>query len=257
MKRLNGKVAWVTGGASGIGLATALLFAQEGAQVVVTDIDQKAGSAARGRFAESGLAADFQLQDVTDEGAWNDLGDYILRKYGKLDVLVNNAGIALMGSVEEANLDQWRRTMAVNLDGVFLGTQTAIRLMRTTGGSIVNVSSVEGIIGEPMVAAYNASKGGVRIFTKSAALHCADKGYPIRINSIHPGFVGTPMVAGALATLEKDVAAAFGASVLSRIPLGRFATPEEIARPILFLASDESTYMLGAELVVDGGMTAR
>jgi NAD(P)-dependent dehydrogenase (short-subunit alcohol dehydrogenase family) len=108
-----------------------------------------------------------------------------------------------------------------------------------------------------MIAAYNASKGGVRIFTKSAALHCADKGYPIRINSIHPGFVGTPMVTGAMATLDKDVAAAFGASVLGRIPVGRFATPEEIAKPILFLASDDSSYMLGSELVVDGGMTAR
>lgn len=257
MKRLSGKVAWVTGGASGIGLATALLFAQEGARVVVGDLDQKAGSAAKEKFVELGLEVDFQIQDVANEAAWEEIGGYICRQYGRLDVLVNNAGIALMGSVEEATLDQWRRTMAVNLDGVFLGTQAAIRLMRDAGGSIVNVSSVEGIIGEPMIAAYNASKGGVRIFTKSAALHCADKGYPIRINSIHPGFVGTPMVTGAMATLDKDVAAAFGASVLGRIPVGRFATPEEIAKPILFLASDDSSYMLGSELVVDGGMTAR
>lgn len=169
MKRLNGKVAWVTGGASGIGLATTLLFAQEGARVVLADLDQKAGSAAEEKFKELGLEVDFQIQDVTDEGAWKEIGSYISRQYGKLDVLVNNAGIALMGSVEEATLDQWRRTMAVNLDGVFLGTQTAIRLMRIDGGSIVNVSSVEGIIGEPTIAAYNASKGGVRNCSRASS----------------------------------------------------------------------------------------
>ena len=257
MKRLDGKIAWVTGGASGIGLATVTLFAREGARVILSDIDRVAGMAAAEKLKGLGLDVDFRFQDVTDAVAWTEIADDIARQYGGIDILVNNAGIALVGSVEEATLEEWRRTMAVNLDGVFLGTQAAIRLMRERGGSIVNVSSIEGIVGEPMVAAYNASKGGVRIFTKSAALHCADQGYPIRINSIHPGFVATPMVSGAMATLPQEVAAAFGASVLSRIPQGRFATPEEIARPILFLASDDSSYMLGAELVVDGGMTAR
>lgn len=257
MRRLDGKVAWVTGGASGIGLATVMLFAREGARVILTDVDRAAGVAVVERCKSLGLDVDFKYQDVAEECDWNGIADYVLQKYGGLHVLINNAGIGVIGSVEEESLEKWRRTMAVNLDGVFLGTQTAIRLMRESGGSIINVSSIEGIVGEPMLAAYNASKGGVRIFTKSAALHCADHGYPIRINSIHPGFVATPMVSGAMASLDETVAAAFGASVLNRIPMGRFANSEEIAYPILFLASDESSYMLGAELVIDGGMTAR
>lgn len=257
MRRLDGKVAWVTGGASGIGLATVMLFAREGARVILTDVDRAAGEVAVERCESLGLEVDFKYQDVAEERDWNGIANHVLQEYGGLHVLVNNAGIGVIGSVEEESLEKWRRTMAVNLDGVFLGTQTAIRLMRESGGSIINVSSIEGIVGEPMLAAYNASKGGVRIFTKSAALHCADHGYPIRINSIHPGFVATPMVSGAMASLDETVAAVFGASVLNRIPMGRFANSEEIAYPILFLASDESSYMLGAELVIDGGMTAR
>ena len=167
------------------------------------------------------------------------------------------AGIAIVGNAEDTSLDDWRRTQSINLDGVFLGTRAAIGAMKAHGGAIVNVSSIEGIIGEPIVAAYNASKGGVRIFTKSAALHCAAQGYPIRINSIHPGFVATPMVAGAVEFLGPQAGPAFQQEVLSRIPMKRLALPEEIAAGICFLASDDASYMTGSELVVDGGYTAR
>lgn len=257
MSRLNGKVALVTGGASGIGLATVEALACEGAKVICTDINVEQGKRVADECRSRNLFVDFYYHDVSNEAGWIELSEHIRAQHGSLDILVNNAGIALIGSVEDATLDSWRRTMQINLDGVFLGTKMAIGLMKDKGGSIINVSSVEGIIGEPLVAAYNASKGGVRIFTKSAALHCADLGYPIRINSIHPGFVSTPMVSGAIATLDESAAKAFALSVLSRIPAKRFATPEEIAKPILFLASDDSSYMQGAELVVDGGMTAR
>jgi NAD(P)-dependent dehydrogenase (short-subunit alcohol dehydrogenase family) len=257
MARLKDKVALVTGGASGIGLATVDLFAREGATVLFSDVNRELAAAAVDSLAAKGLRTEFMYQDVSDADGWRRIADDIARRYGRLNVLVNNAGIALIGTVEEASIDDWRRTMAINLDGVFLGTQAAIALMKDGGGSIVNVSSIEGIVGEPVVAAYNASKGGVRIFTKSAALHCADRGYPIRVNSIHPGFVATPMVSGAVATMGEQAGAAFRDDVLRRIPVSRFATPEEIAYPILFLASDESRYMTGAELVVDGGMTAR
>ncbi len=257
MQRLKNQVVLVTGGASGIGFATVKLFAAEGAVVVFSDVNEERAAEAIASLHAVGLKADFRLQDVSKEPDWQETADYIVSKYGRLDVLVNNAGIGLFGSAENARLEDWRRTMEINLDGVFLGTRAAIAVMKKNGGSIINVSSIEGIIGEPLLAAYNASKGGVRIFSKSAALHCAESGYPIRINSIHPGFVVTPMISGAMATLEQAAADEFGDRVLSRIPIGRFATPEEIAYPILFLASKEASYMTGSELIVDGGMTAR
>lgn len=257
MGRMQDKVALVTGAASGIGLACAERLAAEGARVVLADIDAANGSAQARRLAEAGLAAEFVEHDVACEGHWSRVIGAVLARHGRLDALVNNAGIARVADVELETLDGWRETMAVNLDGVFLGTQAAIRAMRGRGGSIVNISSIDGIVGEPLVAAYTASKGGVRIFTKSAALHCARQGYGIRVNSVHPGFVMTPMVAGALAGMAPETAAAFQADLLGRIPLKRLADPIEIAHAVLFLASDESGYMTGAELVVDGGYTAR
>lgn len=256
MSRLAGKVALVTGACRGIGLATAELFAQEGARVLATDISAEAGEGIAG-LAGRGLAIDFLHQDVTQEADWERVAGHLAARYGgALDVLVNNAGIALMGTVEDTTLETWRRTLDVNLTGVFLGTRTGVRLMRGRGGSIVNVSSIEGIVGEPLVAAYNAAKGGVRTFTKSAAIHCARRGYGIRVNSVHPGFTQTALVSGAVATLEADAAAAFSERILDRIPMGRFAQPAEIARPILFLASDDATFITGSELVVDGGHLA-
>ena len=183
--------------------------------------------------------------------------DEILERHGHLDVLVNNAGIGVMATIEQETLEGWRRTQAVNMEGVFLGTREAVRAMKERGGSIINISSIEGIIGEPLVPAYNASKGGVRIFTKSVALHCAQQGYRIRVNSIHPGYIGTPLVANAMGALPPDEAFALQQELISRIPLGRLGDPQEIANGVLFLASDESSYMTGSELDIDGGYTAR
>lgn len=253
MNRLQGKTALITGAGSGLGLATAQCFAQEGARVVLTDIDHARVQAEAARLSGAGHDAVVLAHDVTRESDW----DRVIAAAGALDVLVNNAGVGRLGNVEQASLQDWRAVLEINLDGVFLGTQKAIAAMKGRGGSIINVSSIEGLIGEPNLAAYNASKGGVRLLTKSAALHCAAQGYGIRVNSLHPGYIATPMVTGALAALPADVAQALQADIVSRIPLGRLARAEEIAPALVFMASDESRYMTGAELVIDGGYTAR
>lgn len=256
--RLKDKVTLVTGGASGIGAAICKVFAEEGATVVVTDINEELGQQIVSSITSDGGNAVFIQQDVADEVRWAEVGSQVEADFGRLDVLVNNAGIALIGTVESDDLETWRRTQAVNLDGVFLGTQAAIRVMKNNGGgSIINISSIEGIIGEPLASAYNAAKGGVRIFSKSAALHCADQGYGIRINSLHPGFVETPMLEGAAADMSAQQAEAFMGRTVATIPLGRMAKARELATATLFLASDDSSYVTGSELVVDGGYTAR
>ncbi|MCB1676912.1 MAG: SDR family oxidoreductase [Halioglobus sp.] len=232
--RLENMVTMVTGGGSGLGESMCRRFAEEGARVIVADIDAAAAGSVAGQINEQGGRAEAQV----------------------LDVLVNNAGIAILGSAEDATLVDWRKVNAVNLDAVFLGTRAAIRAMKDRGGSIINVSSIEGIIGEPLVAAYNASKGGVRVFTKSAALHCAANGYGIRVNSLHPGYVMTPLVENAVGGMDASEAEAFHVRVIGNIPFGRMAEPREIANGALFLASAEASYMTGAELVIDGGYTA-
>ena len=181
----------------------------------------------------------------------------VAERCGSLDVLVNNAGIAIPGSAEDTSLEEWRTTQRVNVESVFLGTQAAIAAMRQAGGSIINISSIEGIVGEPKMAAYNASKGGVRIFSKSAALHCADQNYAIRVNSVHPGFIQTPLIEGALAAMPADEAEAMFARVIGNIPLKQLGSPLDVANACLYLASDESGYMTGSELVIDGGYTAK
>jgi NAD(P)-dependent dehydrogenase (short-subunit alcohol dehydrogenase family) len=252
MGRVQDKVALVTGGGSGIGLATAELFAREGAKVVIGDVDQ--ASAERAVAAIGDGAACHKL-DVAREDEWVATTDTIVREFGRLDILVNNAGVALMKTVEDTTLAEWRSLMAVNLDGVFLGCRHAVRVMKGRGGgAIVNISSVAGLIGHPTLAAYCASKGGVRLLTKSVALHCAREGYGIRCNSVHPSFADTPMLDGMLA-LTGDPAKT-RAGWTGAAPLRRLAQPVEVARTILFLASDESAFTTGAELVVDGGMTA-
>jgi len=257
MKRMQNKVCLVTGGARGLGLAAVEALLQEGARVMLTDRDVAAGEAEAARLVKQGHAARFMAQDVTQASQWTGVLDRTVAAWNApLDVLVNNAGIADLAHVETESLEHWRKTLAVNLDGVFLGTQAAIAHMKGRGGSIVNIASIEGLIGEPLIPAYNASKGGVRIFSKSAAIHCARSGYNIRINSVCPGFAETQMVAGAVGALPPDQAQAFVARTLARIPMGRFARPEEIARAVLFLASDEASYITGSDLVVDGGMTA-
>jgi NAD(P)-dependent dehydrogenase (short-subunit alcohol dehydrogenase family) len=253
MNRLQGKTALITGAGSGLGLATAHCFAQEGARVVLTDIDHARVQAEAARLSAAGHDAAALAHDVTQEADW----DRVIATVRALDVLVNNAGVGRLGSIEDASLQDWRAVLEINLDGVFLGTQKAIAAMKGRGGSIINVSSIEGLIGEPNLAAYNASKGGVRLLTKSAALHCAAQGYGIRVNSLHPGYIATPMVTGALAALPADVAQVLQADIVSRIPLGRLALADEIAPALVFMASDESRYMTGAELVIDGGYTAR
>ncbi|MFT4134949.1 glucose 1-dehydrogenase [Microbacterium sp.] len=256
MSRVEGKVAIVTGGAKGIGESTARILAAEGASVVITDLDAEAGQSVAASIDPSGEKTLFIRQDVSDEAAWGDVIAQTLAKFGKLDVLVNNAGVGVTGSAEDTTLEQWRFVQSINLDAVFLGTRAAIGAMKDSGGgSIINLASIEGIIGDPNLAAYNASKGGVRIFTKSAALHCAKTGTGIRVNSVHPGYIWTPMVE-AVAGEGGDQDA--GRKALESLhPIGRLGRPEEIAYGILFLASDESSFMTGAELVIDGGYTAQ
>jgi len=255
--RVAGKVVLITGAASGIGLASAEACAREGAQVVITDVNAKEGESQAQRLAAAGLKVEFVQQDAASESDWRRVVDDVLHRYGCLDVLVNNAGIAAIATIEQETLDGWRRIQAVNMEGVFLGTREAVRAMKGRGGSIINISSIEGIVGEPLVPAYNASKGGVRVFTKSVALHCAQNGYGIRVNSVHPGYVGTPLVANAIGVLPPEQGTALIQELIGRIPLGRLGEPREIANAVLFLASDESSYMTGSELVIDGGYTAK
>lgn len=252
---MRGKVCVVTGGARGLGLAAAEALLAEGARVLITDVDAAAGKAAARKL---GAGAAFRTQDVSDATQWNAVLDAVVKKWGRLDVLVNNAGIAMIADIEHTTAGIWRRTLDINLTGVMLGTQAAIVRMKKgrRGGSIINIASIEGLVGEALIPAYNAAKGGVRIFTKSAAIHCARNGYGIRVNSVCPGFAETQMVSSALAAMKPEEAEAFTARTLARIPLGRFARPAEIAAAVLFLASDESSYVTGADLVVDGGMTA-
>jgi len=253
--RLENRIALVTGAGTGIGEAIARRFAEEGAIVVVGDIDEQSAARVAQDIADAGGRAEPCRQDVTDEAAWAGIIEDVVARHGRLDVLVNNAGIAIPANVEEETLDGWRKTQAVNMEGVFLGCRAAISAMKERGGSIINISSIEGIVGEANTAAYNASKGGVRIFTKSVALHCTSQGYPVRVNSVHPGFILTPMVEKGLAMMPQEQAEAMLARVLGETPMGTMGEPLDIANGCLFLASDESKYMTGSELVIDGGYT--
>lgn len=253
--RVAGKVAWVTGGASGIGEATCHRLAAEGATVVVADLNAEGASRVAEAINASGGKAVAKHQDVTDEQRWAVIADEVLAEFGQLNVLVNNAGVALTGSVEEASLADFRFVNGVNSEAVFLGMRAAVNAMKAGGGSIINLSSIEGLVGDPLLVAYNASKAAVRMMTKSAALHCAAQGYGIRVNSVHPGYVLTPMVQQGLDNLG-DEAEAVRQRLMEHIPMGRMGEPNDIANGILFLASDESSFMTGAELVIDGGYTA-
>ncbi|PWR21112.1 glucose 1-dehydrogenase [Zavarzinia aquatilis] len=256
MGRVQGKVALITGAAKGIGKEAALLLAREGAKLAVTDFDEAEGRKVAEAIAATGGEALFMKQDVADEAQWQAVIASTLARFGRLDILVNNAGVALAGSVEETSLEDWRWLMSINLDAVFLGTKHGILAMKGNGGgSIINISSIEGIIADPNLAAYNASKGGVRIFSKSAALHCAKSGYKIRVNSVHPGYIWTPMVEGYLNETEDPAAGKEG--LVSLHPIGRLGVASDIANGILYLASDESSFMTGSELVIDGGYTAQ
>ena len=257
MGRLAGKAALITGGASGIGRRTAERMVGEGARVAIADIDTEAGEAAA---AEIGGGVAFAALDVTDEAGWREAIAAVLARFGRLDALVNSAGIGTMGTVEETSFADWKRVMAVNADGVFLGCKYGVEAIKRTsrepgaGGSIVNISSVSGLIGGHNLAAYNASKGAVRLLTKSVALHCARQGYDIRCNSVHPTFIDTPMVRAMYERAPEP--GAIKAKLERQVPLRRLGEPDDIAWGIVYLASEESKFMTGAEFVVDGGITA-
>ncbi|ATQ41563.1 glucose 1-dehydrogenase [Caulobacter mirabilis] len=261
--RVAGKVALVTGAASGIGLACAQRLAAEGASVVLTDIqDAKGETAAR----EIGGASVYLRHDVTDENAWIAVVAKARELFGRLDVLVNNAGIGVGGPVTEITLETWRRQQAINVEGVFLGVKHSLPLMREGGGgSIINMSSVAGLMGAANMTSYCATKGAVRLFTKAAAMECAQARDGVRVNSVHPGIIETPIwdtISDTLAGGGSSNAAPTRAMDLDDMtavatPLGHKGWPADIAEGVLFLASDESRYMTGAELVIDGGMTAR
>jgi NAD(P)-dependent dehydrogenase (short-subunit alcohol dehydrogenase family) len=256
---VRGRSVIVTGAASGIGRATARLLVERGARAALADVDPSGAQVAEEIRAGGGEAAFFH-HDVTDESSWERLMETVVARWERLDGLVNNAGISAVGPVAEMRLDEWRRVLAVNLDGVFLGTKHALRAMRRTGsqGAIVNVSSASGLVGSPGASAYCASKGGVRLFTKAVALECAKEG--IRVNSLHPGAVRTGIWEtaswwpGFVAKAGGEEAA--WQELASATPLGRLADPEEVAQAILYLLSDDARFMTGSELVIDGGYTA-
>jgi 3(or 17)beta-hydroxysteroid dehydrogenase len=243
---LDGRVVLVTGGSSGIGAACCDGFAAQGAVVIAADIRPAATDQARqGRTL-------LQL-DVTDPDRWRMVMEEIRGRYGRLDALVNSAGILAEGTVEDTPLDLWRRVMAVNLNGTFFGCQAAIPLMREGGGgAIVNLSSVSGIKADAELAAYDASKGAVRLLTKEVALYCARRGDPIRCNSVHPGIVDTPMVANFFEAAEISSEQDWARSQ----PIGRRITPQEVANLIVWLCSPEASFSTGAEYIIDGGTTA-
>lgn len=253
MSRLQNKVCIITGGASGIGEHTGRVFSSEGAKVILTDIQDSLGET----LAQE-IGADYQHLDVSNEHNWQTLLDDVKTRYGQLDVLVNNAGVFLPGSIEDTDLDLWNTVLGVNLTGVMLGCREAIRIMKDNpdgpSGSIVNVSSITGFVGLAEGAAYTASKGGVRLLTKSVAVHCARKYQTIRCNSVHPGAIDTPMnQAGFDAAEDPEAMRAMLSSVQ---PIGRMTRPDEVAHGILYLASDDASSTNGTELLIDGGWLA-
>jgi len=250
--RVEGKVAIVTGAASGIGAASARRLVAEGARVLLSDVN---GKGLAKLAAELGERAEARVHDVADEAGWRELVAHVLAREGRLDVLVNNAGIVVRANVEETTLEQWRRIQSVNAEGVFLGCKHALPAMRGSGGgSIINVSSLAALRGTPIYAAYSASKGAVAALTKTVAMHCLERGDPIRCNSIHPGGVNTPMVHAVVKASSGLDMTALAPEVIRR-DMG-MGEASDIANLILFLASDESGYINGAELCIDGGLTA-
>ena len=251
MGRLDGKVALISGGARGQGAAEARLFAGEGASVVLGDVLDDEGKKVEAEIQEAGGEAIFVHLDVTREADWRAAVENAVSRYGKLDILVNNAGIVIRKAIEDTTEEEWDRVMGVNAKGVFLGTKHAIPAMRNAGGgSIVNISSTAGLVGSALgLAAYSATKGAVRLFTKSTAIQHARDG--IRCNSVHPGPIDTPMLRSAVEGAEQLE------ERMNRVPLGRIGTTEDIAYGVLYLASDESSFVTGSELVIDGGGTAQ
>jgi NAD(P)-dependent dehydrogenase (short-subunit alcohol dehydrogenase family) len=250
MGRVEGRTAIVTGGASGLGAATARLLAEEGARVLVTDIQEEAG-----RQVASDCGGVFLRHDTAVEDDWVQAFQTARSELGPVSILFNNAGVRPKTvPLEETTLDDWKAHMAVNIDGVFLGIKHAIRAMKEDGGAIVSTSSIYGIVGAAMIGAYSASKGGVRTLTKAAAMECTHLGYPIRVNSIHPGFIETGML--------ESVKQEFGASMIEKrmigdTPMKRIGEARDIAEGVLYLVADSGKFITGIELPIDGGYMAR
>ena len=253
MGRLEGKTALVTGAASGIGLQTSIRLAEEGALVMMTDINHEEGLQ---QAEKLGANATFLKLDITEEEEWISVLDETVKRFDRLDILVNSAGMVLIADVEQITLEDWRKVHAVNLDGTFLGCKHGVRVMKEFGaGSIINLSSVSGMIGGFNLAAYNSSKGAVRMLTKSVALHCARAGYGIRCNSIHPTFIETPMLESMIRNSPDPEKAR--QTLVRQVPLRRIGKPDDVANMIVYLASDESTFVTGTEMVIDGGVIAQ
>ena len=260
--RVEGRIALVTGAASGIGRACAERLAQEGAEVLLTDIQTREGTAAAAEICAAGGMASFVEQDVSQESRWVEIADMVKSRHGRLDILVNNAGIGIGGPILEMTLEAWRHQQAINVEGVFLGIKHCAPLMFGAGGSIINMSSVAGLFGAPGLSAYCATKGAVRLLTKAVAMEFATLG--VRVNSVHPGIIDTPIwdsIASGVPLPEQGMAGANrpDLAAMSQVatPMGKPGYPPDIAEGVLFLASNESRYMTGAELVIDGGMSAR
>ena len=255
--RLKDKTALITGAATGIeghtmGFrgATARLFAKEGANVVLTDINEESGKITASQIKQTGANAVFLKLDVTNESEWEQVIRQTVSNFGSLDILINGAGFGERNKLVDTTTEIWDGQMDVHAKGVFLGTKHAVKEMKKAGkGSIVNISSIFGLVGSPINVSYPAGKGAIRIFTKSAAIQYATDG--IRINSIHPGFATTPMTEKAFSNPD------FLADRLAYVPMGRLASPDEIAYGILYLSSDEASFTTGTELIIDGGMTAQ
>ena len=268
MGTLTGRVAFVTGAGSGIGRASAIALAAEGAIVFVTDIDAPGGRETAAQIKTAGGEAAFRGQDVTEEPRWAELVTRVMGLYGRLDILVNNAGIGTSGMITDVTLEQWHRQMNVNVTSCFLGIKHALPAMRSArpdghvGGSIINISSVAGLGGSAGMSAYCASKGAVRLLSKAVAMECAAMRDGIRCNSVHPGIIDTPIwqkldTSGALLAAITPGANAIDVDLIGAgAPVGHAGRPEDIAAGVVFLASDASRYMTGAELVIDGGWTA-
>jgi len=255
MGRVDGKAALVTGAAQGLGAAIAGRLADEGARVLLTDIDADAVAAQAATVNERhpgrALAA---VHDVTVEADWQATLAKALESFGGLHVLVNNAGIGSVANVEDETIERWRQVHAVDLDSVFLGCKFGVpRIAASGGGSIVNISSISGIIAGHNLAAYNSAKAAVRHLSKSVALHCAREGNGVRCNSVHPAFIDTPILDGLAGTDDRDAALA---RLARQIPLGRVGRPDDVAWAVVYLASDESAFVTGTELVIDGGISA-
>ena len=255
MGRVSGKVALVTGAAQGLGAAIARKLAEEGANVVLTDVNldgvRRQAHEINSVRADSALAIG---HDVTSTDQWRDVVLDTREAYGGLNILVNNAGIGSVGSIEEETLETWKRVHEIDVDSVFIGCKAALPLMKQSGGgSIVNISSISGVIAGHNMAAYNSAKAAVRHLSKSIALHCARIGSNVRCNSVHPAFIDTPIIDGMARNGDRD---SIVKKLGRQIPLGRIGNPEDVAYAVLYLASDESGFMTGSELRLDGGISA-